>query len=212
MCYPCRDATPADPCFFKDQQQPYHVHCILSAVLQCAVLCLPLLHEIHKHRTLAWGLSPTVLDTKRLTQVSMLWKALLHRQVLTAMILELRAIQTTMLTEEDSQQSSFNSLEDDMWYAFPQSCSVLLQLKESQQREQALLADLEAAKKAQQEAQQQLQQAQSQVQAAREAPPMATPSPSHRSMENGTLYSRTLNAHNPLQTDNSDSLLTLHSS
>lgn len=147
-----------------------------------------------------------------LTQVSMLWKALLHRQVLTAMILELRAIQTTMLTEEDAQQSSFNSLEDDMWYTFPQSCSVLLQLKESQQREQTLLADLEAAKKAQQEAQQQLQQAQSQVQAAREAPPMATPSPSHRSMENGTLYSRTLNTHNPFQTDNSDSLLTLHSS
>ncbi|KAL3147636.1 hypothetical protein ABBQ38_014686 [Trebouxia sp. C0009 RCD-2024] len=58
------------------------------------------------------------------------------------------------------------------------------QLKESQQREQALSADLEAAKKAQQEAQQQLQQAQSQVQAARDAP-MATPSPSHRSMENG---------------------------
>lgn len=61
-----------------------------------------------------------------------------------------------------------------------------LQLKESQQREQALSADLEAAKKAQQEAQQQLQQAQSQVQAARDAP-MATPSPSHRSMENGIL-------------------------
>lgn len=60
-----------------------------------------------------------------------------------------------------------------------------VQLKESQQREQALSADLEAAKKAQQEAQQQLQQAQSQVQAARDAP-MATPSPSHRSMENGT--------------------------
>ena len=60
----------------------------------------------------------------------------------------------------------------------------MLQLKESQQREQALLADLEAAKKAQQEAQQQLQQAQSQVQVARDAP-MATPSPSHRSMENG---------------------------
>lgn len=60
----------------------------------------------------------------------------------------------------------------------------MLQLKESQQREQALSADLEAAKKAQQEAQQQLQQAQSQVQVARDAP-MATPSPSHRSMENG---------------------------
>ena len=64
--------------------------------------------------------------------------------------------------------------------------SLMLQLKESQQREQALSADLEAAKKAQQEAQQQLQQAQSQVQAARDAP-MATPSPSHRSMENGDL-------------------------
>ena len=60
----------------------------------------------------------------------------------------------------------------------------LMQLKESQQREQALSADLEAAKKAQQEAQQQLQQAQSQVQAARDAP-MAIPSPSHRSTENG---------------------------
>lgn len=60
------------------------------------------------------------------------------------------------------------------------------QLKESQQREQALSADLEAAKKAQQEAQQQLQQAQSQVQAAKDAP-MSTSSPSHRSMENGIL-------------------------
>ncbi|DBB00655.1 hypothetical protein WJX82_006589 [Trebouxia sp. C0006] len=58
------------------------------------------------------------------------------------------------------------------------------QLKDSQQREQALSADLEAAKKAQQEAQQQLQQAQVQVQAVKDAP-LATPSPSHRSMENG---------------------------
>ena len=62
--------------------------------------------------------------------------------------------------------------------------TVLLQLKDSQQREQALSADLEAAKKAQQEAQQQLQQAQVQVQAVKDAP-LATPSPSHRSMENG---------------------------
>jgi len=61
---------------------------------------------------------------------------------------------------------------------------IVVQLKDSQQREQALSADLEAAKKAQQEAQQQLQQAQTQVQAARDAP-LATPSPSHRSMENG---------------------------
>lgn len=69
-----------------------------------------------------------------------------------------------------------------------------MQLKESQQREQALSADLEAAKKAQQEAQQQLQQAQSQVQAARDAP-MATQSPSHRSMENGTPLSPQLLLH-----------------
>ena len=62
--------------------------------------------------------------------------------------------------------------------------SLMVQLKESQQREQALSADLEAAKKAQQEAQQQLQQAQTQVQAVRDAP-MLTPSPTHRSMENG---------------------------
>jgi type II secretory pathway pseudopilin PulG len=62
-----------------------------------------------------------------------------------------------------------------------------LQLKDSQQREQALSADLEAAKKAQQEAQQQLQQAQVQVQAVKDAP-LATPSPSHRSMENGKTH------------------------
>lgn len=65
---------------------------------------------------------------------------------------------------------------------------VVVQLKESQQREQALSADLEAAKKAQQEAQQQLQQAQTQVQAIRDAP-MLTPSPTHRSMENGMARS-----------------------
>ena len=59
-----------------------------------------------------------------------------------------------------------------------------MQLKDSQQREQALSADLEAAKKAQQEAFQQLQQAQAQAQAVKDAP-LATPSPSHRSMENG---------------------------
>lgn len=67
------------------------------------------------------------------------------------------------------------------------------QLKESQQREQALSADLEAAKKAHQEAQQQLLQAQEQVAAAAQAVKdqgqyqghLATPSPSHRSMDNG---------------------------
>lgn len=66
------------------------------------------------------------------------------------------------------------------------------QLKESQQREQALSSDLEAAKKAHQEAQQQLLQAQNQVAAAAQAVkdqgpyqgPLATPSPSHRSMDN----------------------------
>ena len=61
-----------------------------------------------------------------------------------------------------------------------------MQLKESQQREQALSADLEAAKKGEQELQLQLQQVQSQVQAARDGP-LPTPSPSHRSMENGAL-------------------------
>lgn len=64
------------------------------------------------------------------------------------------------------------------------TCDTVVQLKDSQQREQALSADLEKAKKAQQEAQQQLQQAQAEVQAAKDAP-LVTPSPSHRSMDNG---------------------------